>query len=50
MAPESKQIKKICECKHCGNEAEMLVTCTLPEEDTDTDATASQVKVSKQPQ
>ena len=50
MAPEIKQIKKICECKHCGNEAEMLVTCTLPEQDTDSDATASQVKDPEHPQ
>ena len=24
--------KEICECKNCGNEAEMVVTCTLVEE------------------
>jgi DNA-directed RNA polymerase subunit M/transcription elongation factor TFIIS len=23
--------KEVCECKNCGNEAEMVVTCTLPE-------------------
>lgn len=27
--------KEICECKNCGNEAEMIVTCSLPDsEDT----------------
>ena len=30
--PESfKKIKQVCKCEHCGNEAEMVVTCTLPE-------------------
>ena len=23
--------KEICQCKNCGNEAEMIFTCTLPE-------------------
>jgi hypothetical protein len=23
--------KQVCKCEHCGNEAEMVVTCTLPE-------------------
>jgi DNA-directed RNA polymerase subunit M/transcription elongation factor TFIIS len=32
---ETKKIKKVCECKNCGNEAEMLVTCTLTELETD---------------
>lgn len=22
--------KQVCKCEHCGNEAEMVVTCTLP--------------------
>ncbi len=30
-----KKIKKVCECKNCGNEAEMLVTCTLTDLETD---------------
>ena len=25
-----KQFKQVCECKNCGNEAEMVVTCSLP--------------------
>ena len=25
--------KQVCKCEHCGNEAEMVVTCTLPEAD-----------------
>ena len=24
-----KKFKQVCECKNCGNEAEMVVTCTL---------------------
>ena len=27
--------KEICKCESCGNEAEMLVTCTLPDVDAD---------------
>jgi hypothetical protein len=23
--------KQICQCQNCGNEAEMIVTCTLPD-------------------
>jgi len=26
-----KTFKQTCECKNCGNEAEMMVTCTLEE-------------------
>ncbi len=31
-----KKFKQVCECKNCGNEAEMEVTCTLEEEQMDT--------------
>jgi hypothetical protein len=24
-----KQFKRVCECKNCGNEAEMVITCSL---------------------
>ena len=27
-----KQFKQVCECKNCGNEAEMVITCSLEEE------------------
>jgi hypothetical protein len=27
-----KKFKQMCECTNCGNEAEMIVTCTLVEE------------------
>ncbi|KJS28882.1 MAG: hypothetical protein VR64_22475 [Desulfatitalea sp. BRH_c12] len=26
---QAKQFKQVCECKNCGNEAEMVVTCQL---------------------
>lgn len=29
-----KKFKRVCECKNCGNEAEMVITCTLEEEET----------------
>ncbi len=38
MAQKIKKIKKICECTNCGNEAEMVVTCTLTDLETTTDA------------
>jgi len=28
-----KTFKQVCECKNCGNEAEMMVTCNLEEVD-----------------
>ncbi len=28
----SKTVKKVCQCVNCGNEAEMMITCSLPEE------------------
>lgn len=27
-----KKFKQVCECKNCGNEAEMVITCSLEEE------------------
>ena len=32
--------KQVCSCKNCGNEAEMVVTCSLPDEAPEADATA----------
>ncbi len=31
-----KKFKQVCECKNCGNEAEMVVTCTLAAEQVKT--------------
>lgn len=33
-----KKFKQVCECKHCGNEAEMMITCTLSDEQESTEA------------
>jgi hypothetical protein len=30
-----KTIKKVCHCQNCGNEAEMIITCSLPEKTLD---------------
>ena len=27
-----KTVKKVCQCHNCGNESEMTITCSLPEE------------------
>jgi hypothetical protein len=27
-----KKLKKVCKCENCGNEAEMMITCSLEEE------------------
>lgn len=27
-----KKLKKVCKCENCGNEAEMVITCSLEEE------------------
>lgn len=29
---KKKTFTQVCECKNCGNEAEMVVTCSLPEQ------------------
>ena len=31
--------KQVCSCTNCGNEAEMIVTCSLPEVETKSAAT-----------
>jgi len=31
MTQTEKKIRQVCKCEACGNEAEMVVTCTLPE-------------------
>jgi DNA-directed RNA polymerase subunit M/transcription elongation factor TFIIS len=31
--------KQVCSCTNCGNEAEMVVTCSLPEVETKTATT-----------
>lgn len=29
MQKTVKKVKQMCTCKNCGNEAEMIITCTL---------------------
>ena len=31
MAQTETTIKRVCKCENCGNEAEMVITCSLPE-------------------
>ena len=31
MSKTTQKIKQVCKCENCGNEAEMVITCTLPE-------------------
>ena len=30
--------KEVCKCENCGNEAEMVVTCSIPDVETKNDA------------
>ena len=30
-----KTFRKVCECRNCGNEAEMVITCSLSAADTE---------------
>ena len=39
MTSKTQTIKQVCECKNCGNDAEMNITCSLAEVDTATDKT-----------
>jgi transcription elongation factor Elf1 len=32
--------KEVCKCENCGNEAEMVVTCSLPDVETKNDASS----------
>lgn len=36
--------KEICECVNCGNEAEMLITCTLEPADEPAEKVAAEAK------
>jgi hypothetical protein len=33
--------KEVCKCENCGNEAEMVVTCSLPEVETEDGAVST---------
>jgi hypothetical protein len=43
-----KIVKKVCECKNCGNEAEMVVTCSLPDVEEDENMVSASGLVDKQ--
>ncbi len=32
MSAATQKIKQVCKCENCGNEAEMVVTCSLADE------------------
>jgi len=32
MSKTVKTLKQVCSCENCGNEAEMIITCTLEED------------------
>lgn len=35
-------VKKVCHCHNCGNESEMVITCSLPEETQEENKLSSQ--------
>ena len=40
-----KEIKQVCKCESCGNESEMVITCSLVEEELQTPAKTPVKKV-----
>jgi len=34
MGEDTRKVKKVCECRNCGNEAEMIFECRLEEEES----------------
>jgi transcription elongation factor Elf1 len=42
-----KKFKQVCECKNCGNEAEMQITCTLETEEAATTDSAKNQSAEK---
>lgn len=44
-----KTVKKVCQCQNCGNESEMVITCSLPEEtESKAEASAKEEEASKE--
>ena len=41
MSEAIKKIQQVCKCENCGNEAEMVVTCTLQDADAAGSASAA---------
>lgn len=42
MSETTKKIKQVCKCENCGNEAEMVVTCSLADEQSPAAGTPAQ--------
>ncbi|MFO7861314.1 MAG: hypothetical protein R6U41_08840 [Desulfosalsimonas sp.] len=43
-----KKFKQVCECEKCGNEAEMMITCSLVPEEDKPEEEMEQAKVLKE--
>jgi len=41
MNEKIKKVKQVCKCENCGNEAEMMITCTLHDADSHDTETVS---------
>ena len=41
--------KEVCQCKNCGNEAEMVFTCTLPDMEADAETPAQSAGQAAEP-
>jgi hypothetical protein len=44
MAESVKKVKQVCKCESCGNEAEMVVTCTLSESGTEAESNKPRIE------
>jgi hypothetical protein len=44
-----KKFKQVCKCEHCGNEAEMIITCTLEPEEEEVMEASAEHKAEDQP-
>jgi hypothetical protein len=42
-------IKKVCKCEKCGNESEMIITCSLPDYLDESADTSKQAQTDQQP-
>jgi hypothetical protein len=48
MTESVKNVKQVCKCENCGNEAEMVVTCTLPESESKSAVTEAEKDTGKE--
>ena len=42
-------IKKVCKCENCGNESEMIITCSLPPSPDESANTSKQAQADNHP-